>query len=194
VRREHDRPPTLGVLANRAPESATRLHVHSRGRFIEHEQPRIGEQRHREAEALLLAAGAFSDAPIGDGRDPGAIEDLVHRLRVGVQGCGVRDGFLDGEVLEQPTVLHDGRHVAPGYRVFRRRAVQANGSGIGLREAEQHVDGRRLPGTVGAEEGDDLTRLDLEGQVVDGGDGPEPLRQTAQVYSEHVVSWGWWVS
>jgi hypothetical protein len=73
--------------------------------------------------------------------------------------------------------------------VLRRRAVHADGTGGRAREAEKHVDRRRLPGAVGAEEGDDLAGFDLKGQVVDGRDWPEPLGQIAEVDCEHVVSW-----
>src|SRR5262249_87931 len=133
---------------------------------------------------------AFRDAPIGDRRDTGTLENFAHRLRARVERRRVRDRFLDREVLEEAAVLHDGRNVAAGNGVVRRRAVDANGSPVPAGGAQEHVDRRGRPGTVGAEEGGDLTGVDLEGQVVDGGDGPEPLRQIAEVNSEHVVSLG----
>ena len=64
--------------------------------------------------------------------------------------------------------------------------VPAFGSG----ESEQHVDRGGLSGAIGAEERDDLAGIDLEGEVVDGGNRSEPLRQIAKVDSEHWVSWG----
>src|SRR5690606_1313874 len=49
----------------------------------------------------------------------------------------------------------------------------------GAHQAEQHAQGGRLAGTVGAEEAGDRTRLDREGEVADGLDGAESLRQPA---------------
>jgi hypothetical protein len=109
---------------------------------------------------------------------------------VRIQRRGIRDGLGNGEVLEQAAVLHDGRDVAAPDGVFGRRAVHAHGAGVRPRESEQHVDRGGLTSAVGAEEGDDLAGLDLETEVVDGGDGSEPLRQIAKVDGEHRVSWG----
>jgi hypothetical protein len=54
-------------------------------------------------------------------------------------------------------------------------------------QAEDHVDRRGLARTVGAEQRDDLTRLDPQGQVVDGDDLTEPLRDAVQVEGDGIV-------
>ena len=49
-----------------------------------------------------------------------------------------------------------------------------------LREAEDHVDRGGLAGAVGAEERDDLARLDLEVDAADGVDAAEVLGDPGQ--------------
>jgi hypothetical protein len=51
---EQDRTSLLRVLADRGPERAAALDVHAGGGLVEQEQGGVGEQRHREAEPLLL--------------------------------------------------------------------------------------------------------------------------------------------
>ena len=58
----------LGVRADRGPERAAALDVHAGGRLVEQQQRRVGQQRHREAEPLLLAARALADPAVREAR------------------------------------------------------------------------------------------------------------------------------
>src|SRR5204862_3317448 len=53
------------------------------------------------------------------------------------------------------------------------QAVELERATRGAQQRGEHLDGRRLAGAVGAEEREDLAGLDVEGDVVDGGDGAE---------------------
>ena len=68
VRREEHGAALLGVLADRGPERAPALDVHAGGRLVEEQQRRVGEQRHREPQPLLLTARALADLAVGDAR------------------------------------------------------------------------------------------------------------------------------
>ena len=48
-----------------------------------------------------------------------------------------------------------------------------------LREAEHHQDSRRLAGAIGAEQAEDLTRIHVEIQPIDGRKCPVHLGQAA---------------
>ena len=183
--REHHRAATLGVLANRAPELTPPFDVHACRRLVEDEEPRIGEQRHRESQPLLFAAGALGDASVGDLADACTLEHLGYRTCVRVQRRRVCDRLADGKVLEETTVLHHRGDFTTGDRVVGRAAVHADTPGVGARESQQHVDRGGLSGAVRAKEGDDLAGVDLQAEIVDGGNGTEPLRQVAKVYGEH---------
>ena len=162
VRREQHRTTLLGVLADGRPERAATLHVHAGRGLVEQEQRRVGEQRHREAQSLLLAAGALGHPAVGDADDAGALEHGVDRLGVGEQARGVLNGLADREVLEQPARLHHGGDQAARDGLPRLHPEDLDVTVGGARETQDHVDRGRLPGAVGPEERDHLARFDLE--------------------------------
>ena len=49
----------------------------------------------------------------------------------------------------------------------------ADGALVGLPEAQDHVDRRRLAGAVGAEQRGDLAELEMQVDAIDGPDGAE---------------------
>ncbi len=78
------------------------------------------------------------------------------------------------------------RHVADALarRGARRAQVDAGDAqrAAGRRQqAAEHAEGGRLAGAVGAEQAEDLAGLDLEADVVDGGEGAELAHQIADL-------------
>ena len=61
-----------------------------------------------------------------------------------------------------------------GTRV-RSLAVEGDRAAVGLEQAEQAVEERRLARAVGPDEADDLPRADLEAHLVERGDAREVL-------------------
>ena len=59
---------------------------------------------------------------------------------------------------------------------------------VGADQPEQHPQGRGLAGAVRAEEAGDPARLDREVEVVDGGEGAEPLGEAADLDPRPAVS------
>ena len=47
-------------------------------------------------------------------------------------------------------------------------AADLDRAGGGLQQADDHLDGRGLPGAVGAQEAKDLAAVDFEADIVDG--------------------------
>ena len=60
VRREQHGAALRGVLPDRGPERRGALDVHAGGGLVEQQQRRVGQQRHREPQPLLLTAGALA--------------------------------------------------------------------------------------------------------------------------------------
>src|SRR6185503_7914905 len=84
-----------------------------------------------------------------------------------------------GEVLVQREALADVP-IGPLDRFARRVDVVAGDPGPASRrnqEAGEHADGRRLARPVGPQEAEDLARVDLEADVIDGDERSERTGQ-----------------
>ena len=97
------------------------------------------------------------------------------------------------EVLEQPTALHHRRNEPTGDCGPGLEAHDRDVAGRGDGQPENHVDGGGLPGSVGAEEGDDLTGLDGQVDPVDCDHRAEGAGDTVELdgRSREVRRWGW---
>ena len=174
VRREQHRAALLGVAPDRGPERAAALDVHAGGRLVEEQQGRVGQQRHREPQPLLLTAGALGHLAVGDAGDPGVARTSSTGLRVGEQAGGVGHRLPDLRSLIRPPVCITADEAA-GDGLPRLQAEHAHLAGRGPRQPEHHVDGRGLAGAVRPEEGDDLALLELEVDAAHGLDLAEGL-------------------
>src|SRR5699024_1117274 len=86
------------------------------------------------------------------------------------------DGFTDGEVIEETTVLKDRADDAVARGTFGRLVEGSNVSGAGFGESQGHVEQRGFAGTVWSQQREHFTRLDFEADIIDGGDGAEAFR------------------
>jgi hypothetical protein len=77
-------------------------------------------------------------------------------------------------------VLEHHPDCAGGDGITRWSAVEDDRARVGLGAAEQHVDRGRLARAVGAEQRDELARLDRQVEAVDRGHRPVILRQLLQ--------------
>ncbi len=184
MRREQHGASARRVRPDRAPERAASLDVHARRGLVEDEQTRVAEKRHREPEALLLAAGAHADAPVCERRDSGALHDLVDGAGVDEHAGGELEGLAYRDVLEEAAGLEDGGDEAVGDRRARCLAEHLDLALVGVGQPEEHVDRRGLTGAVGAEERDDLALADREVDAVDGADAAERLDEGVGGYGE----------
>lgn len=85
VGREEHRSTLFGIAPDRRPEVPATLDVHTRGGLIERHQRRIRQQRKGKWKPLLLATGAAPHKAIADVRNPGPLEHLIDRPRLGVE-------------------------------------------------------------------------------------------------------------
>jgi len=74
-----------------------------------------------------------------------------------------------------------GRHRVPGSVEFDRHVVDQDLTGVGVVEPVQDIHQGALAGTVLAEQSVDLTRLDHQVDRIVRDQGPEPLRDPAQL-------------
>ena len=137
---------------------------------------------HAEGEAADAAAGVLGHADLG--------QRVVDPLRRQSRGGGE-----DAQVVDRPAPgvkarrLQHGAHLAGGFvEVDVAAAVERGAAGGRGDEAEQHPQRGGLAGAVRAEEPGDGAGLQLEGQVVDGGDGAEAFGETVEFDGGHDVS------
>ena len=182
---EHDRPAALRLGVHRGPELPPGADVHARGRLVEDQQVRLGQQGQREAQPLLLAARALGDLPPREPGGPSPAQGLVDGQRIPVQGRDHGDRLPHGQVVEQPPGLQDRADPPCPHALARGGAEGAHGAVVGVGEAQDHVEEGGLAGAVGPEQRDDLAALDAHAHAVHGADAllaaPEALVDAGDV-------------
>ena len=91
-----------------------------------------------------------------------------------------------GHVREQRVGLEDHAHVAlVGRQVRDVLAVDLDAARVGVLEAGDHAQRRRLAAAGRPEEGDELAALGGEDEVLDRGEGAELLLDVGQLQEAH---------
>ena len=101
VGRQHDGVAPVAKRAHEAPQVAARLRVEAGGRLVEEQDARIVDERRRDAEALLLAAGQRSHLAL---RLLGQLDvgEQAHRVDVApVQAAEQVEQLDEGELVEE---------------------------------------------------------------------------------------------
>ena len=159
------------------PELAARDGIDAGRRLVEQDHIRLVHQGAGESELLLHAAGQ----PIGQARSKlGELRDLEQPLAPrGVVDNAVdlgeeRDVLVDAEIAVQAEALRQVADLGCDRAVLLHRIVagHADGAAVGMQQAAQQPDARRLAGAVRADEPEHLAAGDLERQVVHGDRGP----------------------
>ena len=148
-------------------------------RFVEDQQLRIAEEAGGDAEALAHAHGVLGHLVVGPMEDADALErrvDAALGRRLTRRGEDLQV-LATGQVAVEAGLVHDRpdpgqRHVTvPGDAV----AEQEHGAGVGVGQAQQHADQRRLAGAVRAEIPEGAAAGNEELDVVHGDVGLEAL-------------------
>ena len=172
---EHDSGAPAGGLADELGELADHDGRQPEAQLVDEQQPRPGQQRHPEAEHLLLAAGQVRSRVLQP--CPQDRERLEHRFDAFVDPAAlVTDGPARG-----PQVVSHGerreharatgnlcdtvRRDLAGWGVGDVATVQEDRAEVGFGEPRDRSQQCGLAGAVGAEERDDLALRDLEVDV-----------------------------
>ena len=189
LRREEHGRARVGERADDVPQLAPAAGVESRRRLVEEEDLGRDDEAEREVEAAAHAAGVGADA-LGRGiRQPEALEQLRGaRLR----GASATRPDSRPSITRFSTPVRTSSTAADWpVRLIRcltssgsRSDVDAGDGGgarVGAGERREHVDGRRLAGAVGSEQGEDLAAEDLEVETVEDDLASEGLSQAPDV-------------
>ena len=149
------------------------LGIEAGGRFVENDQIGIVEEGLGEADAAGHALGEAPDGAMAGVREARHVEQLVN-ARAGGFGGQPEQAGVEGQGFE-------GRQVGIEVGLFGEIADAAlDGGGAGgcaedvdragrrKKQAQDHLDGGGLTGAVGAEQAEDLSAGDIEGDGADG--------------------------
>ena len=169
VARREDHEHRLAPLGEELEDLAARDDVDARGRLVEHEERGLGQERVRDGELLLHAAGEGARRAVAERREAGALEERRGAaLELGVvealQPPGEREVLEDRELALQREHL---RHVAEPRLQRRHVAAQVDAEHarllrLDVEEAGEAAEQRRLPGSVRADDADHLAAREIE--------------------------------
>jgi hypothetical protein len=167
------------AIADEAPQQVEDLddaeRVDRRRRLVEDQDVGVFHESVRDAEALEHAPRVRLDLVVGSGGQADLLEDLLDRRlgelpRDAIQAGGVAEVLAAGQVGVEADGI--GHITDAAFDVERIPCgVEPDDPGLAagrLGQPEQHQDRRRLTGAVLAEQPEDLARLDLEVEPVDG--------------------------
>ena len=162
--REHDRLAEGGEVLHDLPGVAPGGGIEAGGRLVQEQEVGVARQADPHVEATLLAAGEFVDAGAGLLLQAHDAEDLAGGPGVRVVAAVEVDGLLHREERFDARLLeHDAdalqQRPLPAGRIV---AQDPDFAGVGGAVALEDLDGGRLAGAVGAEEGEDLTPCHFE--------------------------------
>src|SRR2546428_9250554 len=141
------------------------------GRLVEQEERRVGEQRSRDGELLLLAAGEVPAALAEHLAEPRKErEDVVQpRRRRALLPGAEHEVLVDGQRGEDVASLRDVADAEPGALVGRPTgnvpAAELDRARARRQEAHDRLEKRRLPAAVAPHDAHDLAVADRQADV-----------------------------
>ena len=161
--------------------------VQAVGRLVEDQHLRVAEQRGGDGQALAHPHRVALHAPVGGVVEPDGGEDLVDPAGGMPAGGGQDPQVVAGAAARMERgVLEHGADAGGGLlELVVALPVERRRSRRRPHEAEQRAQRRALAGAVGAEEAGHAAGLDVEGEVVDGGDAAEALGEVADLDGGH---------
>ena len=185
-----------GELEEEVPEGAAGDGVDTGGGLVEEDNLGGVDDGAGEGKALLPSSGELGDAAGEVGLQTGEGEEFFDACAGGggrqTVGSSVEvEVFLDGEVFVEAELL---RHVADvALDVSGVLAdVHAEDGGVAGGEGDEAAEGSDdggFAGAVGAEEAEELAAVEVEADVVDGGEGAEAEGEVLGVDDGH-CAWG----
>ena len=167
--------------------------VEAVGRFVEHQQPGLGEQGGGEPEALTHAEGEAADPVVGDVGEPDLVEHVVDPRcpRVATAQSGQRGEVLPGgeRGVEAGAVDEAGDTVGSGERPPDRRTQDLEAAAVGDGQAQQEAEQRRLAGAVRSDQPVDLPLRHIQIDAVECDDVAERLGDSASPDRDGVCPW-----
>ena len=155
-------------------------------RFVEHQQPRPGQQRGGKPETLPHPEREAAHAVVRDVGEPDLLQRVVDAVGAVAPQAGQRGEVLPrGERrIQARPVDEPGDPVGKRERPAHRAAEDLQVAAVGLGQPEEQAQQRRLPGPVRPDQAMHLTFRDVEVDAVEGDDLAERLADPARPNGE----------
>ena len=200
-RQEQGQALALGFRAQKLPDRGLCRHVEADRRLVEKQQARRVQQRRRELAAHPLAERELTHRRVEQRAEleqrhqflqAAAVSTCVDFVDAPQQLEGVAGRELVPELRSLTEYGPDAKREGPALP-RGRHAEHADLSCVGVKNARQDLERRRLAGAIRSDEGDAFARLDRERQVVDrdhrarprGDKVPKASRETAGARTTH---------
>ena len=160
----------------------------------------VGSSRNSSSGSPTIPSADVEPASLAAGQRPGSLAALLaqpdrldHLVRVArgrVEAGEVPDQLGDGQLAGLAGRLQDDADPRPpgSARLGRVVTEHRDLAGVAAAEALEDLHGGGLAGPVGTEQREDLARLDVQVDPVDGGATGVPLHQPAHLH-DGIASW-----
>ena len=156
-------------------DAAAGLGVNAHGRLVHVNDLGLVQQRHADVDAPLHAAGVFAHPVFGALGQADQLEHLVYPLVQGRAAQAVhlapegqvfarREVFVQGDILRHHAEHSFDSHCLTAHRMPHDEGVAF----IGAQQAREHRDGGGFAGAVRPQQAEDLARLRLEADALNG--------------------------
>src|SRR5438552_10902251 len=175
VVRGHENCPSASLeSANDFPDLPAALRVQARCGLIEKKDLRIGHQRRRHSQPLLLSARKFPHPRVGLFHEANLLHHLVGGARVTVEAREEFKCLAYCELLRQPRFL---QRYAKQFAEFPLLGAPVPAKNLDLpggriKQPLQDFDGRRLSGAIWSKQAETLARPDFQIEPADGFEPP----------------------
>ena len=178
---QHRRHSLAGEQAHQFPRLAPGLWIEPSGRFVQEEEPRPADHTHRHVQATALPAREFGAVGCGLGSETDHVDELPGREGIGVERGEVVDDLVDREFLIIRRSLRHHPHLDTplAFVVLGVASQHAHRTAGAPLRAREDVDGGRLAGAVGPQEGEYLSGFHLQVDIVDRHETPVCFPQSA---------------
>jgi hypothetical protein len=184
---DQHRAPVCRLLPHQTAQPGDPGRVEPVVRLVEDQDLRVAEQRGGDRQALTHAHRVALHTPVGGVAEPDRGQDLLDAVMRMVSRDGQDPQVVAGAATRMERgVLEHRAHTGAGLvELVVAQTPERGRSRRWPHQSEQRANGGALPGPVRSEEPRDATGLDVEREVIDGGDIAEVLGEIVDLDGGH---------
>ena len=174
-------------LADRRPQLLPRLDIHADRGLVQEQQLGPATQCQRELHPPLLPAGQFRVGTLEQIADAGQFGGFRHRAWRRVVAGGQSQQLAHPQRRRQLGVLQHDADAPARLDLLRVLAEQLNRAGVGAEQPQQQADGGGFAGSIGAQQGQQFSALQLQVGAIQRGERAIALDGAVEAGDRFVV-------